>query len=169
MHILRVMKPPVNGSQGVLCIHTKYLHVLISTMYIYCCSTSPAQVQSSPHIPCGLARLGPFGPQVPWGLVGLSHFRPPGTLRTESSKRTRAGESLSPEEWYWFSGDLWTTVLVQGARFVQDLAVAFVYPRGGSRCVGQAFLRRTPSNAWLHPQRSELYQKGSDGAHHATW
>ena len=49
----------------------------------------------------------PFSTQVPCGWVGLSYFSPPGTLRTESSKMTRTGESLSPEDWYWYSGDLW--------------------------------------------------------------
>ena len=63
-------------------------------------------VRFAPQVPCGLAGPSPFSPQVPCGLVGLGRFGPPGTLRTESSKMTRSGESLSPEDWYWYSDEL---------------------------------------------------------------
>ena len=40
-----------------------------------------------------LTRLSVFSPQAPFGPVGPSHFSPLGTLRTESSKNARIGES----------------------------------------------------------------------------
>ena len=48
-----------------------------------------------------------FSLLVPCGLVGLSHVSPPGTLRTESSKV--ASHRLNPEDWHWYSDDLWST------------------------------------------------------------